>query len=180
MPGSNFVGPSARASISWEDDSLDVLKAWPRDVQRDIGLSPLKLQEGERPALPARPMQSIGQGVFELKTADESAWYRVIYLARIEKHDLCTGFLHQEEPENREKRPESSEVAVIEGSAAPPERENRCQAQKRQIGLATSRRATCSKTWDSPPRKFESWRSSTNFGYRFVLKSKRASSPKPN
>ena len=29
-------------------------------------------------------MQSIGHGVFELKTADEAAWYRVIYLARIE------------------------------------------------------------------------------------------------
>jgi phage-related protein len=29
-------------------------------------------------------MQSIGQGVFELKTEDEAAWYRVIYLARIE------------------------------------------------------------------------------------------------
>jgi len=28
-------------------------------------------------------MQSIGQGVFELKDADESAWYRVVYLARI-------------------------------------------------------------------------------------------------
>jgi phage-related protein len=29
-------------------------------------------------------MQSIGQGVFELKAADEAKWYRVIYLARIE------------------------------------------------------------------------------------------------
>jgi len=29
-------------------------------------------------------MQSIGQGVFELKAADESAWYRMIYLARID------------------------------------------------------------------------------------------------
>jgi phage-related protein len=29
-------------------------------------------------------MQSIGRGVFELKAADEAAWYRVIYLARIE------------------------------------------------------------------------------------------------
>lgn len=28
-------------------------------------------------------MQSIGQGIFELKAADEAAWYRVIYLARI-------------------------------------------------------------------------------------------------
>ncbi len=29
-------------------------------------------------------MQSIGQGVFELKAADEATWYRVIYLSRIE------------------------------------------------------------------------------------------------
>ena len=28
-------------------------------------------------------MQSIGQGVFELKAADEAAWYRVIYFARV-------------------------------------------------------------------------------------------------
>jgi phage-related protein len=73
-----------RASISWEGDSLDVLKEWPRDIQRDIGLSLRNLQEGERPSLAARPMQSIGQGVFELKAGDEITWYRVIYLARIE------------------------------------------------------------------------------------------------
>ena len=30
------------------------------------------------------PMQAIGNGVFELKAADEAAWYRVIYLSRIE------------------------------------------------------------------------------------------------
>ncbi len=29
-------------------------------------------------------MKSIDQGVFELKAEDEAAWYRVIYLARIE------------------------------------------------------------------------------------------------
>jgi phage-related protein len=72
-----------RAAISWEGDSLEVLKEWPREIQRDFGLCLLKLQEGERPTLAVRPMQSIGQGVFELKTADEAAWYRVIYLARI-------------------------------------------------------------------------------------------------
>ncbi len=75
---------SVRASILWERDSLDVLKLWLRDVQRDIGLSLRKIQEGERPSLPTRPMQLIGQGVFELKTADEATWYRVVYLARIE------------------------------------------------------------------------------------------------
>jgi len=28
-------------------------------------------------------MQSVGQGVFELKAEDEAAWYRVIYLSKI-------------------------------------------------------------------------------------------------
>ena len=78
-----MVQPS-RASISWEGDSLEVLKEWPRIVQRAFGASLLRLQDGQRPALSARPMKSIGQGVFELKAADETAWYRVIYLARIE------------------------------------------------------------------------------------------------
>jgi len=74
----------ARAIVLWEGDSLDILKAWPRDIQRDIGFSLRNLQEGDRPALAARPMQSIGQGAFELKAEDESKWYRVIYLSRIE------------------------------------------------------------------------------------------------
>jgi len=78
------AGNRTTAKISWEGDSLDVLKAWPRDVQRDIGLSLRNLQEGERPTIAARPMQSVGQGVFELKAGDEATWYRVIYLARIE------------------------------------------------------------------------------------------------
>lgn len=73
----------ARAELLWEGDSLDILREWPRDIQRDFGLCLLKLQEGDRPTLSSRPMQSIGQGVFELKSADEAAWYRVIYLARI-------------------------------------------------------------------------------------------------
>ena len=33
-----------------------------------------------------RPMQSVGDGVFELKDSDESAWYRMMYLAR--KNDV--------------------------------------------------------------------------------------------
>ena len=74
----------ARAAISWEGNSLEVLKQWPREIQRDFGMALRNLQQGERPDLAARPMQSIGQGVFELKAADEAAWYRVIYLARIE------------------------------------------------------------------------------------------------
>jgi phage-related protein len=72
------------ANISWEENSLEVLKTWPDDIRRDIGLSLWKLQEGGNPNLVKRSMQSIGQGVFELKTEDEASWYRVIYLSKIE------------------------------------------------------------------------------------------------
>lgn len=84
MPGFKRTDLSALAIVSWEGDSRDVLKEWPREIQHDFGMSLLNLQRGERPNLATRPMQSIGQGVFELKAADEARWYRVIYLARIE------------------------------------------------------------------------------------------------
>jgi len=42
------------------------------------------MQEGMSAALPVRPMPSIAAGVFELKDSDESKWYRMIYLSRIE------------------------------------------------------------------------------------------------
>jgi len=40
------------------------------------------LQQGERPS-DYRPLPSIGSGVFELRDEDERAWYRVVYLSRI-------------------------------------------------------------------------------------------------
>jgi phage-related protein len=42
------------------------------------------MQEGKTAALPVRPMPSIAAGVFELKDSDESKWYRLVYLARVE------------------------------------------------------------------------------------------------
>jgi len=41
------------------------------------------MQFGRSAKLNVRPMQSIGQGVFELKDADDRSWYRVVYLARV-------------------------------------------------------------------------------------------------
>jgi len=83
MPGCNDTDNSQIAIIVWEGDSGEVLKRWPRNVQRDFGFSLWNLQEGKRPNLNGRPMQSIGQGVFELKAEDEAAWYRLIYLSKI-------------------------------------------------------------------------------------------------
>jgi len=72
------------ASISWEGNSWETLKSWPKDLRHDFGVALREQQEGRRPTLDARPMQSIGKGVFELKDYDETTWYRVIYLARVD------------------------------------------------------------------------------------------------
>jgi phage-related protein len=72
-----------RARISWEGDSLEVLRAWPKPIREDFGVALGEMQEGRPVALAVRPMPSIAPGVFELKDSDESKWYRMIYLARV-------------------------------------------------------------------------------------------------
>jgi phage-related protein len=61
-----------------------VLKSWPKAMQWDFGNSLREMQHGRVAKLNVRPMQSIGQGVFELKDSDERTWYRMVYLARVE------------------------------------------------------------------------------------------------
>jgi phage-related protein len=78
------VSKAPSASISWEGDSWETLKSWPRDMQHSFGVALREMQEGRRPNLDARPMQSMGKGVFELKDADDATWYRMLYLARID------------------------------------------------------------------------------------------------
>ena len=73
-----------RATISWEGDSLSVLREWPKPIREDVGVALDEMQEGRHATLPVRPMPSIAGGVFELKDSDKSKWYRVIYLARRE------------------------------------------------------------------------------------------------
>jgi phage-related protein len=71
------------ASIAWEGDSREVLKALPEAVTENFGFELWQLQQGERPR-DYRPLPSIGPGVFELRDQDERTWYRVVYLSRIE------------------------------------------------------------------------------------------------
>ena len=76
--------PPAVAAISWEGDTLNTLKSWPIGIRVDFGHSLREMQSGRSATLKVRPMPSIGAGVFELKTEDEKAWYRLVYLARID------------------------------------------------------------------------------------------------
>jgi phage-related protein len=59
-----------------------VLQAFPDDVTQNLGFQLWQLQQGEKPS-DYRPLPSIGTGVFELRDQDERAWYRVVYLSRI-------------------------------------------------------------------------------------------------
>jgi phage-related protein len=53
-------------------------------------------------------MESIGKGVWELKTADERTWYRVIYLTRIGD---ALYFLHAFEKNSRKTDQRDLEIA---------------------------------------------------------------------
>lgn len=70
------------ATVVWERDSREVLQAFPEDIRQNLGFQLWQLQQGERPS-DYRPLSSIGTGVFELRDQDERAWYRVVYLSRI-------------------------------------------------------------------------------------------------
>ena len=74
---------SKAAIIVWEGDSLDVMRTFPDEIREVFGEALRAMQEGERPTCDARPMQSVGRGVFELKTQDNRTWYRTLYLSRI-------------------------------------------------------------------------------------------------
>jgi len=72
------------AQIHWEGDSREVLGGFPHDIRADLGFSLWQLQNGQAPTSASRRMGSIGPGVWELKEQDERAWYRVLYLSRID------------------------------------------------------------------------------------------------
>ena len=62
-------------------DSLQCLRDFPQDARHDAGFQLEKVQRGEQPD-DFKTMPTIGKGVEEIRVADESGAYRVIYLAR--------------------------------------------------------------------------------------------------
>ena len=72
------------AELHFEGDSLEVLSGFPDEIKRSLGFSLRQLQIGREPTSQTRNMSSIAPGVYELKEADERAWYRAIYLSKIE------------------------------------------------------------------------------------------------
>ncbi len=95
------------ATLAWEGNSREVLQSFPDGVRQNLGFQLWQLQQGERPA-DYRPLPSIGSGVFELRDQDERAWYRVVYLSRI---DDVIYVLHCFEKKSREMPQKEFETA---------------------------------------------------------------------
>jgi len=74
--------PEGLARIAWEGDSREALQSFPKEVQHNFGFELWQLQQGDKPR-DYRSLPSIGTGVYELRDQDERAWYRIVYLSRI-------------------------------------------------------------------------------------------------
>lgn len=73
-----------RKSLVFLGNTLDRLRSFPKGVRADVGKQLEKVQKGGRPE-DWKPMPSIGRGVEECRTWDESGTYRTIYVARFEQ-----------------------------------------------------------------------------------------------
>jgi phage-related protein len=67
--------------IAWLGDSLDVVRGYGEAVRRAIGSELRLLQSGEEP-LHARPLKTVGRGVWELKISEATGQFRVVYVAK--------------------------------------------------------------------------------------------------
>lgn len=72
------------AQIHWEGNSREELAGFPEEIRADLGFALFEMQQGKKPSITARRMESIGPNVYELKEGDEKTWYRVIYLSKID------------------------------------------------------------------------------------------------
>ncbi|HEY6350410.1 MAG TPA: type II toxin-antitoxin system RelE/ParE family toxin [Candidatus Angelobacter sp.] len=103
------------ASVSWEGDSWEVLKSWPKAIRWDFGNSLREMQYGRSATLNVRPMRSIGQGVFELKDSDENTWYRMVYLKRVGDVIYVLDCFREGHGQDRAQGLEQSEESFVGG-----------------------------------------------------------------
>jgi phage-related protein len=67
--------------VGWLGDSLEVVRGYSGGVRRVIGSELRLLQSGDRP-LHARPLKTIGRGVWELKISEVEGQFRVVYVVK--------------------------------------------------------------------------------------------------
>ena len=67
--------------IEWLGDSYDVVYGYSKPVRKSIGSELRLLQSGARP-IHARPLKTVGRGVWEIKVREKEGQFRVVYLVR--------------------------------------------------------------------------------------------------
>jgi phage-related protein len=67
-------------TVIWMSSSKEDLIGFPEEARREAGHQLFKLQRGEDPD-DWKPMTSVGAGVREIRIHEDSAAFRVIYLA---------------------------------------------------------------------------------------------------
>lgn len=68
--------------ISFRGTALDDLRQFPQDARREAGYQLDLVQHGQEPT-DWKPMNSVGQGVKEIRIRDADGAFRVIYLAKL-------------------------------------------------------------------------------------------------
>src|SRR5271157_1005658 len=104
------------AEIHREGDSKEVLSAFPSDVKKNFGYNLRRLQNGLQPVCDVRSLPSIGKGVYELKDADERAWYRVMLPVKDRQCHLRPSLLREGKPKNWPARHQHCTRATESGS----------------------------------------------------------------
>lgn len=68
--------------ISFRGTALDDLRQFPLNARREAGYQLDLVQHGQEP-IDWKPMNSVGQGVKEIRIRDADGAFRVIYLAKL-------------------------------------------------------------------------------------------------
>jgi phage-related protein len=92
--------------LIWLGSSIDDLRSWPAEAQRDTGYQLFKIQSGMDPS-DWKPMPSVGGGVQEIRIHCDND-YRVIYLAKLAE---AVYVLHAFEKKTRKTPQAAIEVA---------------------------------------------------------------------
>ena len=72
---------SNQKPVDFRGSSLEDLRAFPTNARREAGHQLDQVQSGQEPD-DWKPMNSVGQGVREIRIRDETGAFRVIYIAK--------------------------------------------------------------------------------------------------
>jgi phage-related protein len=75
--------PVRAKGVEFRGSSLTDLKAFPQSARREAGHQIDQVQQGRDPD-DWKPMQTVGQGVREIRIRDESGAFRVVFVAKFD------------------------------------------------------------------------------------------------